>query len=138
MTAVAEQTGAWLAEFSRQQPAAAWVQQLRETAFQRFAELGFPTTHDEDWRFTNVAPIARATFVEQGIDLPAWADEAQQHLGKYAPPTPFVLLNTAFLSNGVFVRVPRGAVLEEPIHLVYTAPAGTGASGSRPMVSRHL
>ena len=24
----------------------------------RFAELGFPTTRDEEWRFTNVAPIA--------------------------------------------------------------------------------
>ena len=35
---------------------------LRERAFARFAELGFPTTHDEEWRFTNVAPIARTTF----------------------------------------------------------------------------
>ena len=26
------------------------------------AKLGFPTTHDEDWRFTSVAPIARTTF----------------------------------------------------------------------------
>ena len=32
------------------------------TPSQRFAELGFPTTHDEEWRFTNVAPIARTNF----------------------------------------------------------------------------
>ena len=63
MTAVSEQTGAWLASFNTQQPAAAWLQSLREAAFQRFAELGFPTTKDEEWRFTNVAPIARARFV---------------------------------------------------------------------------
>ncbi len=44
------------------QPACAVVQELREAAFQRFAELGFPTTHDEEWRFTNVAPIARTNF----------------------------------------------------------------------------
>jgi len=25
----------------------------------RFAELGFPTLRDEDWRFTNVAAIAK-------------------------------------------------------------------------------
>ena len=63
MTAVSEQTGAWLASFNTQPPAAAWLQSLREAAFQRFAELGFPTTKDEEWRFTNVAPIARARFV---------------------------------------------------------------------------
>ena len=58
MTAVSEQTGNWLAHFTAQAPAAPWVQALREAAFQRFAELGFPTTRDEEWRFTNVAPIA--------------------------------------------------------------------------------
>jgi len=63
MTAVSEQTGAWLTRFNTQQPATAWLQSLREAAFQRFAELGFPTTKDEEWRFTNVAPIARARFV---------------------------------------------------------------------------
>ena len=49
--------------FTNQLPAPAWVQPLREAAIARFAELGFPTTHDEEWRFTNVAPIARTTFV---------------------------------------------------------------------------
>ena len=28
----------------------------------RFAALGFPTVRDEEWRFTNVAPIARTEF----------------------------------------------------------------------------
>jgi Fe-S cluster assembly protein SufD len=39
-----------------------WLRTLREDAFARFAETGFPTTHDEDWRFTNVAPITRTQF----------------------------------------------------------------------------
>jgi Fe-S cluster assembly protein SufD len=39
-----------------------WLKKLREDAFARFCETGFPTTHDEDWRFTNVAAIARAPF----------------------------------------------------------------------------
>jgi Fe-S cluster assembly protein SufD len=40
----------------------AWLRTLREEAFARFSEVGFPTTHDEDWRFTNVSPIARTEF----------------------------------------------------------------------------
>jgi Fe-S cluster assembly protein SufD len=41
----------------------AWVARLREGAFERFEELGFPTTDEEDWKYTNVAPIARAEFM---------------------------------------------------------------------------
>jgi Fe-S cluster assembly protein SufD len=39
-----------------------WMQSLRRKAFARFCEAGFPTTHDEDWRFTNVSEIARTRF----------------------------------------------------------------------------
>jgi Fe-S cluster assembly protein SufD len=39
-----------------------WVARLRESAFGRFEESGFPTTDDEDWKYTNVAPIARKAF----------------------------------------------------------------------------
>src|SRR2546428_7511778 len=39
-----------------------WLRSLREDAFARFCEVGFPTTHDEDWRFTNVSAIERTPF----------------------------------------------------------------------------
>ena len=39
-----------------------WLRRLRAQAFGRFCETGFPTTHDEDWRFTNVSAIARTPF----------------------------------------------------------------------------
>jgi Fe-S cluster assembly protein SufD len=39
-----------------------WLRKLREDAFARFCEVGFPTTHDEDWRFTNVSAIAKTSF----------------------------------------------------------------------------
>jgi Fe-S cluster assembly protein SufD len=39
-----------------------WLRRLREDAFARFSETGFPTTHDEDWRFTNVSSISRTKF----------------------------------------------------------------------------
>jgi len=41
-------------------PAAA--QSVRRAAFDRFASLGFPTTKNEDWHFTSVAPIAEEEF----------------------------------------------------------------------------
>ncbi|MCU1257021.1 MAG: sufD [Candidatus Angelobacter sp.] len=39
-----------------------WLQSLRQDAFARFSETGFPTTHDEDWRFTNVAAVSNTAF----------------------------------------------------------------------------
>ena len=39
-----------------------WLFPLRKAGMARFAELGFPTLRDEDWRFTNVAPIAKLPF----------------------------------------------------------------------------
>ena len=42
--------------------APAWLKERRDQASRRFAEVGFPTTRQEDWRFTNIAPIADAKF----------------------------------------------------------------------------
>lgn len=39
-----------------------WLQALRRSAIRRFGELGFPTTRQEEWRHTNVAPLAKAAF----------------------------------------------------------------------------
>jgi Fe-S cluster assembly protein SufD len=39
-----------------------WLQKQRQEAFARFTETGFPTTHDEDWRFTSVAAVANTQF----------------------------------------------------------------------------
>ena len=48
--------------------APAWVKERRERAAKHFAEVGFPTVRNEDWRFTNVAPIADAKFpLAQGV-----------------------------------------------------------------------
>jgi Fe-S cluster assembly protein SufD len=40
----------------------AWLRALRESAFDSFERLGFPTADHEDWRFTNVAPIVQGGF----------------------------------------------------------------------------
>ena len=39
----------------------AWLSSLRRSGNAHFTELGFPTTEDEEWRFTNVRPITEMT-----------------------------------------------------------------------------
>ena len=62
-----EHIGLYLDRFTEFQKRAAgnqisWLRELRESAFARFCEVGFPTTHDEDWRFTNVSAISGKAF----------------------------------------------------------------------------
>ena len=125
MTAVSEQTGAWLAAFTAQKPAEPWVQELRNAGFRRFAELGFPTTRSEEWRFTNVAPIARAAIasISGTGSIP---QEAQLQLAKHASieRNAFVALNTAFLDCVAYFRVSRGEVQSRPIQISYQSTTG--------------
>src|SRR5579875_2207496 len=39
-----------------------WLCKLRREGFDRFNAVGFPTLKDEDWRFTNLAPIVQTSF----------------------------------------------------------------------------
>jgi Fe-S cluster assembly protein SufD len=48
--------------FEKQTNQPAWLFPLRKAGISCFAEQGFPTLKDEDWRFTNVAPIAKLPF----------------------------------------------------------------------------
>jgi Fe-S cluster assembly protein SufD len=49
-------------EKNRSSKTPSWVFPLRKAAISRFAEIGFPTPRDEDWRYTNIAPIAKRPF----------------------------------------------------------------------------
>ena len=44
-----------------------WLRRAREEAFTRFERVGFPTVHDEDWKYTNVGPIAKSQFTPAGV-----------------------------------------------------------------------
>ena len=39
-----------------------WLSAIRRAGISHFTELGFPTTRQEDWIYTNVAPIAKLAF----------------------------------------------------------------------------
>lgn len=53
----AERWGSFADSLPRDEPD--WLAELRSAAIERFGELGFPTTRDEDWRYTNIASLAR-------------------------------------------------------------------------------
>jgi Fe-S cluster assembly protein SufD len=61
-------------------------------------------------------------------------DLVAPHLGRYATygDHPFVALNTAFMKDGVFVWVPKGMIVEKPIHLVFLATGNDGPALSQP------
>jgi Fe-S cluster assembly protein SufD len=47
------------AQFEKAQRDLPWLRRIRNAAIARFGELGLPTTRNEDWRFTNLAPLTR-------------------------------------------------------------------------------
>jgi len=156
------------------------IDQIRRDAARRFAELGYLTTRDEEWRFTNVSPIAKTHFSEAFSDLSAperaqldgrlspskgglrlvfingrYAPElsarklsrgiratplqeangaVEAHLARYASyqDRAFVALNTANFGDGACIEIPKGTVVEEPIHLVFLATGGEAPVISHP------
>src|SRR6266850_2706176 len=68
MTDVAARTERYVADFEAfarngASGAPQWLRELREGAIARFAELGFPTMKQEEWRYTSVAPITDQRFM---------------------------------------------------------------------------
>jgi Fe-S cluster assembly protein SufD len=184
MSTVAERPESYLGEIARfagSRPAApGWLRELRERGASRFAALGFPTTRQEDWRFTNVGPVTGAAFrlaeraptnaaeLVARVRVPRAAAELVVLNGRFCPELshtnglpagargiglaaavggdiaesaylarapfdahPFVALNTAFLDDGVLVVVPKGVVLEAPIHVIVVS-GGTGRVMTHP------
>jgi Fe-S cluster assembly protein SufD len=43
-------------------PESSWLDRLRQNAMDRFVEVGFPSVKEEEWKYTNVAAIARSNF----------------------------------------------------------------------------
>jgi Fe-S cluster assembly protein SufD len=177
---VKEQEGAYQTAFQLVQQRTAggspnWMTRLRESAMDRFEQLGFPSVKEEEWKYTNVAPISKTTFEPvigpgdvpkaltpaeivnftyaeteksrlvflngnliqpQVSGLPAgvaaidlveavahekYGALIREHLARNADynANGFTALNTALFSSGAFVLIPRGVVLESPLHLLF-------------------
>ena len=75
-TTVATAKDRYLAEFEALERRGAfrspsWLAPLRRRAIDRFAEYGFPTTRDEDWRYTNLTSLAATPFRPAAASLDA-------------------------------------------------------------------
>jgi Fe-S cluster assembly protein SufD len=167
-----------------------WLTNRRRAALDRFMALGFPTTRDEEWRFTSIAPIAEVPFAlaSNGAKSVDAADLAPYRLsgrqaatlvfvnGRYAPALSatqqpgvlpagvrvdtlasawgssstllagrmgrvaaadrqaFTALNSAFLSDGALIAIPDGAIVSEPIHIVFVSVPEGGPTMAHPRV----
>src|SRR5579862_657908 len=105
---------------SRQHP---WLRKLREDGFARFAETGFPTSRDEDWRFTNLSAIAQTPFrlVRENHHLPSQSDIAPYHVAGAACRLVFVdgrfvseLSSVGILPGGVTISSLANAIEQHP------------------------
>jgi Fe-S cluster assembly protein SufD len=146
MEAIAVRTG-YLPEPVETAGAPEWLSRLRRDAFARFEALGFPTPHDEAWRYTGIQPITGTAWDPAGAlslapsELPRGARmrrlaevperEVEPYLAKIATldGRPFAALNTASLEEAWVLEIAPGAILSEPITLAWTAAA------SRPEVA---
>lgn len=75
-----------------------WLRALRQTAMDRFAALGFPSTRNEDWKYTNVTPIVKAAFqpAEKTIGALTRESVAREQLTTLQCDTRLVFVNGFF------------------------------------------
>ncbi len=116
----------------------AWLAHARRAALQRFADAGFPTTRDEDWRQTSVAAIARTPFRPADERDQAAPPAALKPLGVEVFPLRVVLVNgrvvrglsTAALPDGLEVVSLAELVARDPDRLEKELDGRLAAEGS--------
>jgi Fe-S cluster assembly protein SufD len=101
-----------------------WLEAMRSEALARFQRLGFPSTREEDWKYTSVRPIERRAFalagesclglVEEDLGealLPGLAEHRLVFVnGAYAPQ----LSHPGDLPHGVRLANMAAATAEHP------------------------
>jgi Fe-S cluster assembly protein SufD len=75
-----------------------WLRHLREQSFERFEAIGFPTVDQEEWKYTNPAPIVRSdlTPVVAANGLSVSDDALSSFVYQEARDTRLVFLNGIF------------------------------------------
>src|SRR5439155_24239767 len=72
----------------------------------------------------------------EALETESDADRIRHHLARHADidANPFVALNTGFIRDGAFLYFPRGATVEQPIHLLFVDVGGRSPTVSHPRV----
>ncbi|HEX5604185.1 MAG TPA: hypothetical protein VFX63_16610, partial [Pyrinomonadaceae bacterium] len=63
VTELVKSENSYQAAFRAVRPTAAWLDLVRNSAMDRFEQLGFPSVKEEDWKYTNLATLAKEEFV---------------------------------------------------------------------------
>jgi Fe-S cluster assembly protein SufD len=119
----------------------AWLAALRRRAFAHFEAHGFPTAHDEEWRFTGLQPITGADWAPAAgrtivsslpdgvrrLTLSEAGPEVEGALGSVVSfeKNAFTALNASFFQDAVILEIGRGAVVREPLVVTFDAPQRT-------------
>jgi Fe-S cluster assembly protein SufD len=144
-----ERSGTYLEEFERfAAEAAPALLETRRAAIDRFVALGFPTMRHEDWKFTNVGPIASTAFRRATADGVAVteADLADETFAREGWPR-LVFVNGHFArrlsspapapapGTGPARLEPLGAMLAREPRLVETRLAGGASVQENPFIA---
>ncbi|HYL32765.1 MAG TPA: Fe-S cluster assembly protein SufD [Stellaceae bacterium] len=120
----------------------AWLKQRRDGAMQRFAEIGWPTRKQEAWRFTDLQPLQRATFLPSSgasaitaADLAPWIYTEAAHRivlvdGAFVPE----LSTVGALPEGVWLASTAQTLRARP-ELLSGALRETDTLGAQPFVA---
>jgi Fe-S cluster assembly protein SufD len=107
---------------------------LREHAQSEFARAGYPTTREEDWRFTNVSPIAEAPFAAPPATEPS-RKAIEPFLFDGAVRNQLVIVNgrvSATLST--VSALPKGLTIDQSNDAI---AAAASAKSSLPFVAQN-
>jgi Fe-S cluster assembly protein SufD len=74
-------------------PTAAWVELVRDSAIDRFEVLGFPSVREEEWKYTNLAQLAKETFLANVAETTVSAEESGRFSYPETTNTHIVLIN---------------------------------------------
>jgi Fe-S cluster assembly protein SufD len=114
MTPQADPKDRYLAEFQRFSSngagtAPTWLRELRQAGIERFAAVGFPTTRQEEWRFTDIAPLIQTPFTLPASRKPRVSGEAVENILGGSAGVRLVFVDGAFRSELSVVKdLPSG------------------------------
>lgn len=99
------------------------LRKLREDAFAAFSQMGFPAVKSEDWKYTNVAPIAKENWTAAPFspDFSPSDAKSRERFGTFNfRRNGFAALNLAFADFKI-VTIPKETSVAEPIELSFAA-----------------
>jgi Fe-S cluster assembly protein SufD len=86
-----------------------WLEPVRRAGMERFARTGFPTSRDEEWRFTPVGPIAQGSWRPAARARAITRDELKPFIFGHPEWTNLVFVNGVFdeALSSIGVLAPR-------------------------------